>query len=316
MTPAALPAVAGQYAEPVFVYVVTSYTHPAQTERLIARLRQDSPGARIIVSHDRKAPTPRTDVLDSHGAELWLTPDPVNWGDATYLRSLLAVIQRADLASDDWLTILTGQDYPLRPLREYEEHLLASGADMALEEPDDDPALVDFLRRYRSRAYRMPRWVDRHRIRQVIKHVPGVEIITSPRGLPPHLNRLRLRTPFTDDFHLYKGCDQFALSGRAARALLDADPQLFRYYARTLVPSESYPHTVLRNDASLRNVAGMLHFAQWVDSPHPKWLTVDDLAEMRASGFWFARKFRPDEPVLDELDRLLDTGMPPGDVGR
>ena len=98
----------------MFVYVVTSYVNPSQTERLVARLRRGSPGARIIVSHDRKMPTPDADVLDRLQAELWLTPEPVTWGDSTYLRSLLALIERADLAQDDWLTVLTGQDYPLR----------------------------------------------------------------------------------------------------------------------------------------------------------------------------------------------------------
>ena len=166
----------------MFVYVVTSYVNPRQTERLVARLRRDSPTARIIVSHDCKMPTPDGAALDARDARLWLTAEPVTWGDATYLRSLLAVIERADLAPDDWLTILTGQDYPIRPLREYEDELSACGADMLLEEPDDDPNLPDFLRRYVSRAYRLPSWANRHRIRQVVKRLPGVEMAQSPRG--------------------------------------------------------------------------------------------------------------------------------------
>jgi hypothetical protein len=50
----------------------------------------------------------------------------------------------------------------------------------------------------------------------------------------------------------------------------------------------------------------MVHYAQWVDSPHPKWLTQDDIEAMLDSRLWFARKFRPEEPALGELDRLLD----------
>ena len=295
----------------MFVYVITSYVHPSQTERLVARIRRDSPDARIIVSHDRKTTPPDITALAAQNAELWLTPQPVTWGDASYLHSLLAVIERADLAPDDWLTILTGQDYPLRRLRDYEQHLASSPIDILLEEPDDDPALPNFHRRYLSRAYRVPMWLDRHRVHQGMKHTPGVELVRSPRGLAPYLNRLRLRTPFHDGLRLYKGCDQFALSGRAARILLQADPKLLRYYSRTLQPSESYPHTVMRNDPALRNRAGMIHYAQWIDSPHPKWLTTQDLDAMRASGLWFARKFRPDEPVLDNLDRLLDGPAPP-----
>jgi len=290
----------------MFVYAVTSYTAPRQTERLVARLRRDSPAARLIVSHDRKMPSPSEDALAAVGAELWLTPSPITWGDASYLESLLAVIAGAELAPDDWIIVLTGQDYPIRPLKHFESHLLACGADMLLEEPDDDPNLPVFLERYLVRSYRLPRWTDRHRIRQVIKHVPGWTMSREPRGLPPYLHRRRFRTPFDENLTLRKGSDLFALSGRAAGILGAVDPKILRYYTHTRTPSESYLHTVLRSDARLRNSAGMLHYARWYDSPHPVWLTSADLAEMRESGHWFARKFRPDDPVLDRLDELLN----------
>jgi hypothetical protein len=290
----------------MFVYAVTSYTTPAQTERLVRRLRRDSPASRIIVSHDRKAPTPSIDALRDVGAELWLTDAPITWGDASFLLSQLAVVRRAALAEADWLTFLTGQDYPIRPLAEYERHLSTVGADMLLEEPDGDPELPVLLRRYVRRSYRMPRWTDRHRIRQVVKQLPGWELSREPRGLPPYLHRPRLRTPFSTDFPLRKGGDLYALSGRAAAVLMAADPRLVRYYSRTRIPSESYPHTVLRNAPELANHAGLLHFTRWGSSSHPEWLGVDDLAEMLESSHWFARKFREGDPVLDELDSLLD----------
>lgn len=288
-----------------FVYVVTSYTAPHQTVRLVARLRRDRPDARIIVSHDRKMPPPDPSSLASARADLWLTPDPITWGDSSYLKSLLAVVADLRLHDDDWMIVLTGQDYPIRPPAALESTLASSGADMMLEEPDD-PHLPLLLERYLSRSYRLPGWSDRHRIHQVVNSLAGVRMTREPRGLPPYLHRRRLRTPFGDALVLRKGSDLFALSGRGARSLLRADPKLLRYYSHTRVPSESYIHTVLRNDASLRNLPRMMHYATWVDSPHPVWLTEADLAPMLASGRWFARKFAPDDPVLDILDRLLD----------
>jgi hypothetical protein len=290
----------------VFAYVVTSYTNPDQTARLVRRLRRESPASRIIVSHDRKAPAPSAESLAQARAELWLTPEPVSWGDATYLRSVLAAIHRLDLRPDDWVTIITGQDYPVRPLGEYEAHLATGGADMALEETEDDPNLPLLLERYLTRAYPLPHWVERHRIRQVVKHTPGISMSREPRGLPPYLLVRRVRTPFSGTFRLYKGCDLFALSGRAAERLLAAPPELLRYFAGTRVPSEAYVHTVLRNEHTLKNDPGMLHYARWEASPHPSWLSTDDLDEMLASGKWFARKFRQDDTVLDLLDDRLD----------
>ncbi|WP_344737793.1 beta-1,6-N-acetylglucosaminyltransferase [Microbacterium awajiense] len=290
----------------MFTYVVTSYVNPTQVIRLLGRLRADSPDSRLIVSHDRKMPSPALSALEDVGAELVMTATPVTWGDDSYLRSQLAVIDYADLAATDWLTMLTGQDYPLRPLADYERSLVVSGADMALEEPEHiDPDIDLLLHRYRTRAHRMPHWVDRHRIHQVVKHLPGLTLSREPRGLPPYLLRKRLRTPFSPGFRLRKGADQFALSGRASARLLAAPPHLLRYYSHTRIPSESYIHTVLRNDPTLVNLPGMIHFTRWGSSPHPEWLTVDDLDEMTSSDKWFARKFHEDDPVLDALDERL-----------
>jgi hypothetical protein len=290
----------------VFAYVVTSYTNPDQTARLLRRLRRDSPSSRIIVSHDRKALAPSAESLAQARAELWLTPEPVSWGDATYLRSVLAAIHRLGLRPDDWVTVITGQDYPVRPLRDFETHLASCGADMALEETEGDPNLPALLERYLTRAYRLPHWVERHRVRQVVKHTPGISMSREPRGLPPYLLVRRVRTPFSGSFRLYKGCDLFALSGRASERLLAAPPALLRYFAGTRVPSEAYVHTVLRNDPALRNDPGMLHYARWEASPHPSWLSTGDLDAMLTSGKWFARKFRQDDAVLDLLDDRLD----------
>lgn len=287
------------------VYVVTSYINPHQTIRLLSRIRAESPAARLIVSHDRKMPPPPAAELRAVGAELWLTPEGIEWGDATYLRSQLAVLGNLEMEDDTWITFLTGQDYPVRSIADYEQHLAACGADALLEVPDDDPSLGIHLQRYLVRSYRMPRWVDKHTIRRVVNRLPGFELSHEPRGQPPYLHRRRFRTPFSESFSLRKGCDLFALSGRAARALGDAPPSLLRYYAHTRVPSESYVHTVLRNHPSLTITGEMIHFARWASSPHPDWLGIGDLDEMITSRRWFARKFREDDPVLDVLDRSL-----------
>lgn len=288
------------------VYVVTSYKNPAQTVRLLRRLRDDSPRARLIVSHDRKTVPPSAASISAVGAELWMTPEPIEWGDASYLRSQLAILEVLQMDDATWLTFLTGQDYPIRPIAHFERHLETCRADALLEMPDEDPGLDVHLERYLKRSYRMPRSFDRHSIRRIVGKMPGLELSHEPRGQPPYLHRRRWRTPFNEQFPLRKGCDLFALSGRAARTLLDAPPSLLRYYAHTRIPSESYIHTVLRNDPTLTTRNEMLHHARWVASPHPEWLGSEDLDAILSSRRWFARKFREDDRVLDLLDRVLD----------
>jgi len=295
----------------VVVYVVTSYEQPEQLHRLLARLRRSSPGSRLVVSHDRKSPPLDPGRLAEVEAVGRVTPTPVTWGDASYLHSILAVVRDEPLAPTDWLVLLTASDYPLRPLADFERHLAACGADALLEAPEPGPALDAVTARYRRRSVRPPAWLvdGRRRARLVAaaaRRLPGVLWCPQPHGIPPTLEVRRLRTPFGPDLALHKGCDLFALDGRARERLLAAPPRLLRYFDRTAVPSEAYPHTVLRNDPAVVVRPEMLHFGEWVGSPHPRHLGVEDLPAMLGSGRWFARKFRPEDPVLDRLDALLD----------
>ena len=122
----------------------------------------------------------------------------------------------------------------------------------------------------------------------------------------------RLRTPFDDGFSLTMGADQFALNGRALGALVrtvERRPELVRYYYRTRHAAESFFHTVLLNEAGITNRAEELHYKIWRSSAHPEYLTLADLPDMLSSGRWFARKFNPDDPVLDALDERLEMGV-------
>ena len=77
-----------------------------------------------------------------------------------------------------------------------------------------------------------------------------------------------------------------------------------RYFGRRAVPEESYYQTILCN-SGLQIDRHNRRFEVWEGGAHPQWLTSAHLEEMFASGCHFARKFRPDEPVLDQIDEAL-----------
>jgi hypothetical protein len=81
-----------------------------------------------------------------------------------------------------------------------------------------------------------------------------------------------------------------------------------RHYRRTVLPTESFPHTVLHAEPSLRLSSDTRRFTSWPSrSAHPALLRVADLDRILSSGADFARKFDPtiDPIVMDELDRVL-----------
>jgi hypothetical protein len=290
-----------------FTYLVHTYREPAQIYRLVRRLRTSSPDAQIMVSHDRKS-TPLDDRrLAAMDAVWWPTSTDISWGDGSYLRSILAAYARIAPGPEDWVTSLSGQDYILRPLTDFEGHLSSSESDALLERTPDDAAEWNLRRRYLRRAYRVPSFAARGATGRLINLVPGLEWAVMPHGLRPMIERRVLRPPYPLTA-IRRGNDFFAVNGKAAQRLLDAPARVVRHFERATHPAEGYPHTVLLNDPSIVVQPEMLHFARWRASSHPDYLTVDDLPEMLASGRWFARKFLPDAPVLDRLDNLLDRG--------
>lgn len=295
-------------ARAVFTYVVTSYKTHFQIYRLVNRLRSLSPGARILVSHDRKAEPLDSDILASMDAEWIPSPQPVTWGDGTYLDSLLAALASAKTGRPgDWYTLLTAQDYPLQPLADYESHLLNVGADALLESPGQGPEYEFVLQRYLSRSFVAPKRLRKsHALRvatKVIHRIPGVTIHPQPHGLPPRIDVRRWKTPFSERLKLHKGNDLFALNGRALEHLLSAPPSLLTFFRQTRIPSEAFPHTVLRNSPLVVR-SELLHYSIW-EGNHPLDLTEDMLPDAWESGRWYARKFAPGSTSLGVLDARL-----------
>lgn len=84
---------------------------------------------------------------------------------------------------------------------------------------------------------------------------------------------------------------------------------LLMYYTNFVSSPEGYFHTVICNGPEFAKTAVNhdLHYISWDMPPrqHPHALTINDTGKMIASGAAFARKFRQDNPVLDEIDQEL-----------
>lgn len=293
---------------PRLFFVIGSYQPPASALRLVQRLMSARVDAECVVLRDRGAQD--VSQADVAPASLWLTPEPVRWGDGSYLRALLYALHRLEMADDDWVTILSETSYPVRPLRDYRNHLLTRGADALLEQsilvnPDRDQLLA----RYTARTLRVPASTRPQVARAVqgLARRAGVRVQATDRaGVPVRIDVPRRRTPFGPGLQVRMGSDFFALKGTAVRAVTaERFEDLRRYLDRAFVPSEAYFHTVVLNDPALRNLAEPTHYLKWSGGAHPEELSVDDLAVAFASGAWFARKFG-DPAVLDEVERRID----------
>lgn len=96
---------------------------------------------------------------------------------------------------------------------------------------------------------------------------------------------------------------------------------LLMYYTNFISSPEGYFQTVICNSEEFNATAVNhdLHYISWDNPPkqHPHSLTLNDTAKMIGSNAPFARKFRKNDPVLDEIDAELlrrprDTVVPGG----
>ena len=239
-------------------YLITSYTLPDQVLRLASVLRRGSPDAWIAVHHDD-----RRCRVDDVGLERLRVgrvepPSRVAWGETSQLAMVL------------------------RCLGGFSSPATSTGSSCS---PARTTRFAQFPRS--SGRSRRPMWMPSSRRSHVSDPRSGRRSTSSQAattcgggGCPPAphclltkaaevtpLVRARAmpsgtwigvpawRSPFGPELVCHYGSDWFSLS-RAAVEAVDGfrreRPEVLDYYARTLIPTESFVQTVLANDSSLR----------------------------------------------------------------
>jgi len=291
-------------------YVVLSHRNPPQVLRLVRALAE-GPAARVLVRHDGRRSTLAPAAIQAAGGEAIEDPVEVEWASWSHLELILGCLREARRRLDpDWTLVLSGQDYPLRPMASIEADLRRSESDARIgavrEVETRRPAGDDeFYLRCRYRHYARP---------SALPDMPRSLLpLMYTRDVPPLVGIRRLGPaplPF------YASADWLTLGRRALETLLEAghDRRLMRHFRRVAVPSESFFASVLLGDPELTVEHDHRRFARFSGpgAPHPDTLTSADLDAALASGADFARKFNTelDSEVLDRLDerRRADRG--------
>ncbi len=304
-----------------FVYLILAYHQPEQLIRLIGTLRAGSPDAAIVLHHDAKSPLPDSGALSDLNVHLVERRITVKWSDASQVDALLESLREVlGKFAFSWLTVLSGQDYPLRPLSSIERDLRRSPHHAFVKAAPAGPYRPRYYLRYRT----LPRFAYAHRIPAGLRRVlkwgrqrfnltqRWMRIEGGPRHSPLKFGVFAFDHPFNDAFVCHKGSDWFVLSHEAAAYLLDfgqKNPKVLEHYRHTFMPSESYYQTVLCNARNLRICNDHRRFILWDDNrlAHPVTLTMEHFDALIESGKDFGRKFDMDvdASVLDALDRVV-----------
>jgi hypothetical protein len=306
-------------SEPIAcVYVIVSHTEPAGVVRLARTIVEQSAAAQVLIHHDVAAGVfPAAALADVARVALVENPVRVHWGTFSQVEAVLRSMRQALRSHPrfDWLTVISGQDYPARPIAAFESMLAGSGADAFLTYDRVTAADRHLNDRYRF-AYRrvsggpLPRLL---RARDLYDRVfnraqPFLRIQTGPRGT--FVGRRARPSVMELPIPVYKGWSWITLRRPAVEAVfaaLEHRPELLERYAHTLCPDESFFATLVVNTPELTVCNASLHYADWrPGQAGPQFLSIADLAAIRSSKQWFARKIDTltGSDLRDALDAL------------
>ncbi|RXZ50144.1 hypothetical protein [Agromyces binzhouensis] len=315
------------------VYVVLTHDDWGQAERLVRAIRSSSPEAHVIVAHDARTTRFPSEVDDAR-VEVFEHGLATDWGSWELVEATLLAFGRArDLVDPDLVCLVSGRDYPIRRLDEWEAEAVATGGWIgdARElrytphwgrrrgEGDDQltrytyrwfrsPAAMAGLRPGDGAANRLWRRI-RGAVALRLEPVLGVRIVTRGRGL--HYGIRRLRTPFSAERPCFGGSQWIALGRRELDRLLDEDlapgSPLRRLYRHSVIPDESALVTALSWHAPPNGMPPVTQVTWDVEADRPTTRTLDDLDVLRASGSPFCRKVDPrrSATLMDALDRSI-----------
>ena len=228
----------------------------------------------------------------------------VNWGGTSILDCELFLLRTALAQSNaDYFHLISGQDYPLRPLPRFLEHF-------------EQHAGEEFLQ-YVHLPH--PRW-EKNTFRRLQYYYPYdyAQDKENPRQWVKNEVRLQhskgIKRPIPDEFdHLYGNSQWFSITRQATEKLLeytDSNPSLYHRMWMTFAPEESYISTVSVNLLGKEHINPWnCRFIRWKyeNGNSPANLGNEHLYLLMEHEYLFARKMEwpCSAELIDRIDRYL-----------
>ncbi len=302
-------------------YHLETHRNPRQVERLVRTLFRWAPDAVVVINHDERSAPLDVPALTKLGAVVHHAPG--GYSDMSHARRWLHTVDwlMDEGVEFDWLSNLSGQDYPLRPLGQIHAELGASTAHAYLEmfevfDPSSTPwGLARGNTRYNFQHRRMCRLNQGQmtllRPLQVVNRLQPWFRMTTATGLT---FGMRAAAPWGEELTLYGGSFFTTLSRPAidhVRTFAKSEPEVMEFLGGALAPAEVFFQTALGwNRGDLRIVNDCRRFFDFSNTRfnHPRTLVSADLDRVLGSGKDFARKFdhETDSGTLDAIDAHLE----------
>jgi len=319
-------------------FLVLNHRPPAQLVRLLKTLRSQLPDSPIVVHHDVFHGELSSELFEPiANVHLVTSGKRIVWGDFSQVEVCLwSLAWMREHLEFDWVVLLSGQDYPIKPLVNLADDLTSIAADAVFRATPMSQLPIGrrmLMRRryffqYRNAGAAWWEWLpqgardalrsaSRPLLRALNMLQPMIKIYLLPDRMPYRLGWRARETPFSRNWPCWHASSWFSLSRGALEYVLDymdKHPEYVAYYRRTMNADESMLATLVFNSPELRVANRETTYTRWSNllSAHPDIFRSVDLAELAAAEPFFARKFdiAVDADILDELDEFIGLAAP------
>lgn len=315
-------------------YFIQAHSHPEQVHRLVKTIKRGSPNAIVIIGYDFTHSSIAMGPIQNLSDVYLLAGDfPIRRGEFSMLQPYLNAINWLveHEIEFDWLAYLSGQDYPIKPLEEIESYLaqtqydgflqyynvLSEQSHWSIEEGKDRYFYQYFLtlpipkiQFKRKLFFKVVHLIQRT---QTILTKFKLKFITPINLLLTCADTLKIGTlayqlPFNETFVCYGGNHRHFLSQKCVFYLqkyIAQNPNLVKFYKKTEIPDESFVQTILVNSGQFNFYNHHQIYDNYQTGDlygHPQNLSLEDYPQLIQSSCFFARKFDPNSPLLDQID--------------
>lgn len=275
-------------------FLILAHKNPGQLERLLKALQH--PAFDFYIHLDKKInEEPFKYLADLKNVFFIKKRVKVYWATFSVVQSIINGYTEIDLNKYDYVQVISGQDFPLKPADEIYAYILKrKGTEFitcrTMEDGGEWPVAAR-VKRYYFLSWRIP---GNYRLGDFITAV------LPERKFPLGYEIVGREMWHTLTTNAIKYCLHF----------LKKNPAVTRYFKYCWSPDEIVFSTILYNSSFRNNIADNLSYIDWSEGlANPKTFTKADYNLLKNSEKLFARKFdiQKDEIILEELSTLTGT---------
>ena len=275
-------------------FIILAHNQPESIRRLVDILATG--GHRVVIHFDSSATKADLDAVGKIAAERpgqisLISKEHCVWGEWSLVEAVLHALREFEKmpAPPDYIHLMSGADFPIRPITDFMEFLRRN--------PD-----LDFIE---CCDISQKAWVKGGLGKERFRFYFPFNFRTHRKSFDRMVRwqrKLRIRRKLPLDLHPHMGSQWWTLRWSTCKKVLDftkAHPEVPRYFKSTWIPDESYFQTVIAKLVPRKQIADLqLMFHQLTSAGRPYVFYNDHLSILRKLPHFFARKISPDASVI------------------